>query len=123
LIHLRRDVRLLDGAGGLATEQAQLMDDKSVLLAVSFRHYAREVVDIVEAAEARRVPILAITDSQLSPLAKRATVCMVVPDGEYNYARSLAEPICLAQALIICLAQRLDLDPAPADPLSEIDAG
>ena len=123
LIHLRRDVRLLDGAGGLATEQSQLMGAESVLLVISFRHYAREVVDIVEAAEARDVPIVAITDSQLSPLAKRASVCMVVPDGEYNYARSLAEPICLAQALIICLARRLDIDPESAEALAESGAG
>lgn len=107
LTHLRRDVRLLDGAGGLAAEQAQMMDGHCVLLAVSFRYYAREVVDIVEAASKRGIPIVAITDSQLSPLAKHATVAFEVPEGEFNFARSLAAPMCLAQALAIGMANRM----------------
>ena len=110
LTHLRRDVRLLDGAGGLAAEQAQLIDADSVLLAVSFRHYAREVVDIVEASHGRGVPIVAITDSQLSPLAKHADVYFEVRGGESNFARSLAAPMCLAQALVIALAHALGSD-------------
>ena len=114
LTHLRRDVRLLDGAGGLAAEQAQLMDRDSVLVAVSFRHYAREVVDIVEAAHDRGVPVVAITDSQLSPLAKHADVAFLVSGGEFNFARSLAAPMCLAQALVIALAQALGADAANA---------
>jgi len=108
LTHLRCDVRLLDGAGGLAGEQAQLMEDGDLLMAISFRHYAREVIDIVETAESRRVPILAITDSQLSPLAKHADLYFEVPEGEYNFSRSLAAPMCLAQALVIAMAHTLD---------------
>ena len=111
LTHLRRDVRLLDGAGGLAAEQAHMMDERCVLLAVSFRFYAREVVDIVEAAAGRDIPIVAITDSQLSPLAKHADVAFEVPEGEFNFSRSLAAPMCLAQALVISMAKRLQQDP------------
>lgn len=107
LTHLRRDVRLLDGAGGLAAEQAQLMDEGCVLLAVSFRFYAREVIDIVEAAAQRGIPIVAITDSQLSPLAKHATVTLEVPEGEFNFTHSLAAPMCLAQAIVICMTNLL----------------
>jgi len=110
LTHLRRHARLLDGAGGLAAEQAALMGPKDLLLAVSFRHYAREVVDIAEAARARGVPILAITDSQLSPLAKHADPWFEVPAGEFNFARSLAAPMCLAQALVVCMAHALAAD-------------
>ncbi len=116
LTHLRRDVRLLDGAGGLAAEQAELMDEGCVLLAVSFRYYAREVVDIVEAAAGRDIPIVAITDSQLSPLAKHATVTFEVPEGEFNFSRSLAAPMCLAQALVIGMANRLPQEMALEPP-------
>ena len=117
LTHLRRDVRLLDGAGGLASEQALTIDGKSVLLAISFRHYAREVVDIVEASHDRGVPIVAITDSQLSPLAKHADVYFEVRDGEYNFARSLAAPMCLAQSIVIALAHALGSDPTEVAPI------
>ena len=77
LLYLRQNVRLLDGSGGLATEEAELMSEKSLLVAVSFRYYAREVVDIVEGTARKNIPILAITDSQLSPLNKHATLSLI----------------------------------------------
>ncbi|WP_374441712.1 MurR/RpiR family transcriptional regulator [Stella sp.] len=112
LAHLRVDARLLDGMAGLAPEQAQVIDRSSVLVAVSFRFYAREVVDIVETTAGRGVPVIAITDSLLSPLAKLATASLIVPDAEFNFSRSLAAPLCVAQALVIGLAQRLDRRPS-----------
>ncbi len=122
LTHLRQNVQLLDGAGGLAGEQAQLMDKNCVLLAISFRHYAREVVDIVEATKRRKIPIVAITDSQLSPLAKHADVYFEVPEGEYNFARSLAAPMCLAQALVICMGHQLPRSRRSKSDIPELSA-
>jgi DNA-binding MurR/RpiR family transcriptional regulator len=107
MVYFRRDVRLIDGAGGLATDQAQIIGPDCVLLAVSFRFYAREVVDIVEATHARGVPIIAIADSQLSPLAKHATVAFLVAESEHNFAHSLAAPMCMALGLVIGMADHL----------------
>ncbi|HEY1720582.1 MAG TPA: MurR/RpiR family transcriptional regulator [Magnetospirillaceae bacterium] len=101
------EVILLDAAGGLATEQAKIMGPDCVLVAVSFRYYAREVVSIVEAAGKAGVPLIGISDNQLSPLAKHATVFFDVPEDEYAFSRSLAAPMCLAQTLIIGLANRM----------------
>jgi DNA-binding MurR/RpiR family transcriptional regulator len=107
LTMLHREVALLDSAGGLATEQAKIVDPDCVLIAISFRYYAGEVVGIVEDAGRRGVPIIAITDSQLSPLAKHATVLFDIPEDEYAFSRSLAAPMCLAQTLVIGLANRM----------------
>jgi DNA-binding MurR/RpiR family transcriptional regulator len=104
---LRRRVVLLDANGGLATEMAKVIRPEDLLIAISFRFYAKEVVTIADAAHARGVPILAISDSRLSPLAKTATVLFEVPEDEYTFSRSLAAPMCLAQALMIALAARL----------------
>ncbi len=108
---------LLDASGGLATHMARTMGERDVLLAVSFRFYATEVVNIVEAAAGRGVPIIAISDSTLSPLAKSADVLFPVPEREYTFSRSLAAPMCLAQALTVALAARLqDNAEAPRIP-------
>lgn len=104
---LRRRVVLLDANGGLATEMAKVIRPEDLLIAISFRFYAKEVVTIADAAHARGVPILAISDSRLSPLAKTAAVLFEVPEDEYTFSRSLAAPMCLAQALMIALAARL----------------
>ncbi len=107
LTMLRRKVILLDPAGGLAQEMAHAMTAKDLLVAISFRHYAKEVVAIVEAAAAAHVPVVAITDTQLSPLAKDATVLFTVPEEEYSFSRSLAAPMCLVQCLAVAAAARL----------------
>ncbi|MBB3522991.1 MurR/RpiR family transcriptional regulator [Rhizobium redzepovicii] len=98
---------LLDPGGGLATYMGRTMKDTDLLFAVSFRFYATEVVNVVEDAAARGISIVAISDSTLSPLAKSATVLFPVPEHEYTFSRSLAAPMCLAQALTVALASRL----------------
>jgi DNA-binding MurR/RpiR family transcriptional regulator len=104
LTMLQRRVILLDPAGGLAPEMAATLGRHDVLVAISFRHYAKEVVAIAELAAANRTPVVAITDSQLSPLAKDAQVLFTVPEDEYTFSRSLAAPICLVQCIAVAVA-------------------
>jgi DNA-binding MurR/RpiR family transcriptional regulator len=101
---------LLDPSGGLATHMARTMKASDVLIAVSFRFYANEVVNIADEAGAAGVPLVAISDSTLSPLAKSARVLFAVPEHDYSFSRSLAAPMCLAQALTVAVAARLQKD-------------
>lgn len=103
---------LLDPGGGLATHMARTMRPSDVLIAVSFRFYATEVVNIVEETERAGVPIIAISDSTLSPLTKSARVLFAVPEHDYTFSRSLAAPMCLAQALTVAVAARVQKDEA-----------
>lgn len=107
LTMLHRRVMLLDPAGGLAPEMARTMGSNDVLVAIAFRHYAKEVVSIADLAPAASTPLIAITDSPLSPLAKNARVLFTVPEDEYSFSRSLAAPICLIQCLATATAARL----------------
>jgi DNA-binding MurR/RpiR family transcriptional regulator len=107
LLHLRRPVQLISNAGGLGNEIAQLAGAEDVLVATSFRFYSREVVDLVEERARHGVPIIAITDSNLSPLVKHAAVSLIVPAGENNFSASLAAPICAAQGLVMAMARKL----------------
>lgn len=97
---------LLDAGGGLATHMAKVARPSDLLFVVSFRFYATEVVNVAEETSRRGVPILAITDSTLSPYAKLAEVLFAVPEHGYTFSRSLAAPMCLAQALCVALAAR-----------------
>ena len=107
LTMLHRRVVLLDPAGGLAQEMAVTMTSRDVLVAIAFRHYAKEVVAISEVAVANAAPIVAITDSQLSPLAKDAKILFTVPEDEYTFSRSLAAPMCLVQCIAVATAALL----------------
>lgn len=110
LTMLGRRTVLLDSSGGLSTHIANTMQPDDVLLAVAFRFYATEVVNITEIVAERGVPIVAISDTTLSPLAKSANVLFAIPEHEYTFSRSLAAPMCLAQALTIGLAARQQPD-------------
>ena len=124
LTMLKRRTSFLDESGGLATHIASVMRPTDVLIAVSFRYYATEVVNIAEAAHANGFPIIAISDSTLSPLAKTAAVLFTIPEDEYSFSRSLAAPMCLAQALMVALAARLQRDEqtSPRIPVATQDA-
>ena len=107
LTMLGKKTVLLDPGGGLATHMSKVLTTNDMLLAVSFRFYANEVVNIVNEVAERGVPIVAISDSTLSPLAKSAKILFTVPEHEYTFSRSLAAPMCLAQALTLALASKL----------------
>ncbi|ADU72517.1 MurR/RpiR family transcriptional regulator [Pantoea sp. At-9b] len=114
---LNRRVVLLDASGGLAPQMAKNMRENDVLFAIAFRHYAKEVIAIADDVFARGLPIVAITDGQLSPLAKNARVLFTVPEEEYSFSRSLAAPMCLAQSIAMALASALH--PEKAEPTIE----
>lgn len=110
LVMLRRRVVLLDPAGGLAQEMAATVSARDVLVAIAFRHYAREVVAIQDVVAASGAPVVVITDSPLSPLAKHSSVLFTIPEDEYSFSRSLAGPMCLAQCLAVATAALLQPD-------------
>lgn len=112
----KRTVALTE-SGGLATHRAKLAGKSDLLMAVSFRFYAKEVVNIAEEAASRGVPIIAISDSTLSPLAKCADILFSIPEHEYTFSRSLAAPMCLAQALAVALAARMQRQKDPRIPI------
>lgn len=111
LTMLGRPCVLMDASGGLATHMARTMKKTDVLIAVSFRFYANEVVNIVEEAARAEVPIIAVSDSTLSPLMKPSAILFSVPEHDYTFSRSLAAPMCLVQALMVAVAARVQSNP------------
>ena len=100
--------RLLDAVGGMLKEPAKLVGPKDALLVVSFKNYTPEVVEIAQACRGRKVPVIAITDNALSPLARSASVCFQVEEKTSCPFRMLVAPMCLAQALVVALGEHLD---------------
>jgi DNA-binding MurR/RpiR family transcriptional regulator len=108
LTRLERRCHLVDGVGGLLNQQIRLARPEDAIVAISFRSYSPDVLEnVTERAEAG-VPVIAITDSPLSPLASPATVCFEVNEKERHAFRSLVAPVCLAQTLIVSLGDHLD---------------
>ena len=104
LQQLGKHVQFIDGVGGLAKPQANTIDRKDLLIAVSFHPYAPETVELVDIASRKGAKILSISDSRVSPIAKKASITLQVRDSEVRSFRSLAASMCLAQAVVIGFA-------------------
>lgn len=113
---LELKTHLLDGAGGMLQESLRSIDKGDVLLVASFRSYSAEVVEAARASAARGVPVVAITDGPLSPLAEPAKVCFELADDSSRPFRSLVAPLCLAQALVMSTGHHLAEKSAPKTP-------
>ncbi|AJQ97365.1 MurR/RpiR family transcriptional regulator [Gynuella sunshinyii] len=107
LRHIEHHAYLVDGIGGMFKEQAQSIDAKDAVIAISFTPYAQETLDVAQIAMKKGSPLIVITDSPLSPLALQASVSLVVKEAQVRSFRSLTSSLCLAQTLSIGLAYRL----------------
>lgn len=106
LSHLDRPVGLIDGIGGLFFEQLRSVRKNDALVVVSFHDYSEDVVEAADQAHKKGVPILAITDNRLSPLAPLATVCLEVEEAQVGHFRSLSATMCLILSLAVALGAR-----------------
>jgi len=97
---------LIDQVGAMAPEQIGGAARRDALIAVSFSPYTPATVELTRAAAQRHVPVVAITDSPLSPLAPSAKVQLEVVEADYSGFRSLSATLCLAQALAVATGAR-----------------
>ena len=107
LSQLELRTHLLDGVGGMLPEFMRGIDASEVLIAISFRNYSPDVVEAAAACKARGVPVIAITDSALSPLKPVARVSFELGDDSRRPFRSLVAPLCFAQALVVSTGHHL----------------
>lgn len=69
---------MLDGFGRTGPDTLARANHKDVLFAVSVLPYTRATIDIANCARQKRLPIVAITDSEVAPLAHLADDVVVV---------------------------------------------
>ncbi len=107
LCRLDLNADLIDGIGGTGRLQARTAAKRDVLVSISFKDYAPDVVDLTNELARRGLPVVAITDGPLSPIAVDAAVAFEIHQSESQSFRSLVAPICLAQSLVVALGHRL----------------
>lgn len=114
LQHTDKRVELLSGMGGMNEGQMRSLAKGDVMVVVSFAPYADETMQCARLAVASGAKLIAITDSQMSPLASLSAAALVVPESTIFGFRSLTNTMCLAQSLFIALAYRTELLYTPA---------
>ena len=122
LIELQSRCVLLDSVAGMVAQQVVSMDAHDLLIAAGFSDESTPLVEAVAAAHARQIPVMSITDSLASPLARHSSVCFVIRDAQFYRFAPVAAHVVLAQSLVIALRYRMDRDargvphtPGPVD--------
>jgi len=115
LMRLEVPAQLLDDTGSLLQQQAALVSAEEAVIAVSFKPYTPIVIETAGDLHARGVPLVAITDSVVSPLIGKSDVCIHVQESGRAILRSIIPHICLAQTLIVGLGEALEAGPRGAD--------
>ncbi len=73
------------------------------LLAFTFGPYSAPTLDLVEDVAVRKIPIVAVTDSAIGPLAKFRPTTLLVSEVDFGAFRSPAATLCLATALAVSI--------------------
>ncbi len=77
--------------------------DGDVVLAITFAPYSVETIDLVEAVSARGIPVVALTDTIVSPLRKFDAITLSVSEVDFGAFRSLSATLCLAITLSVAV--------------------
>ena len=97
---------LIDNVGGLGPEELAQAGAGDALVAISFAPYAPFTVDLAKRARRAGVPVVAITDSALSPLAGLADVRFDIVESDFGSFRSLSATFCLAMTLAVAIGEK-----------------
>ena len=79
---------------------------KDAAIVCSFSPYAPESVRLAGALAQRKLPIVAITDSAMSPLCTMSRVWLEVSESDYAGFRSISGSMAIAAALPVAVAER-----------------
>jgi DNA-binding MurR/RpiR family transcriptional regulator len=92
-------------SNGIDDEIMEQATPRDVVIAASFAPYAPATIELARSAASRGVPVIAITDSALSPLAGIAAHWFEIAESDHAGFRSLSASMALAMALPVAVAE------------------
>ena len=93
-------------------EQLLRVSREDVVIGISFPRYSSRTVQAMRFARDRGANVVALTDSETSPLAEMATVTLLAKSDMASFVDSLVAPLSLINALIVAVGRRKNADVA-----------
>lgn len=98
------NVVLLDGPGSTANDPFRRATAGDVLLVTSVEPYAASTVSLVQDAVKRGIPVVAITDSAMSPVGRLAKAAIPVQKISPSFFDTIAPAFVVGEILVALLA-------------------
>lgn len=103
---LRRDVVQLQPGKGEMWEELRDIGPQDVVVGFSFPRYTKVTVEVIMYAREMGAQVVAVTDSELSPLAGSANWVLPVPYEIDSFMESFTAALSLVNAIVTALAFR-----------------
>lgn len=87
-------------------EQILRVDGDDVVIGVCFPRYSSRTVKAMHYAGDRGATVIAITDSEASPVAAKADITLTAKSDMVSFVDSLVAPLSLVNALIVAVSQK-----------------
>ncbi|MFC0804442.1 MurR/RpiR family transcriptional regulator [Ensifer sp. P24N7] len=97
---------LIDGVGGTASDVLRSVGPGDVLLAVTVSPYTRYTLQAAEFAVSRGAKLVALTDSELSPIAKLSEVLVCVHTETPSFFHTMTPAFAAAECLVELIAAK-----------------
>jgi DNA-binding MurR/RpiR family transcriptional regulator len=97
---------MLDDAGGTGLDALRDAGRGDVVLAASVEPYARAKIEAARYAAGEGVPVVALTDSEVSPLAQLATATILVATESPSFFHSMTPMLAVTEILAALVAGR-----------------
>jgi DNA-binding MurR/RpiR family transcriptional regulator len=97
---------LVDGAGGTGVDLLRTIGSADVMLAISVKPYTRHTIHAARYSRARGVRIIAVTDSEMSPLAALAEETLIVRTETPSFFHTMAPAFATVECLAALVAAR-----------------
>lgn len=95
---------------GAIYEQLMRVGEGDILLAVCYPRYSKEAVSAAKFAVARGAEVVALTDSENSPLYPLSAASLLVGNEMISFVDSIVAPMCVVNALLVALSNRMETD-------------
>lgn len=91
-------------------EQVLRIGPGDVMIGISFPRYSSRTVKVMQFASDRGAEVLAITDSEASPLYGIAHTALLAKSDMVSFIDSLVAPLSLVNALIVAIGRQMNAD-------------
>lgn len=93
-------------AGSEIFENIMRITDRDVMIGISFPRYSKRCINAVQYAKSRGAHIIALTDSNISPIATLADSLLLAESDMASFVDSLVAPLSIINAIIVAAGMK-----------------
>lgn len=106
-------VKLVRSTGGSEVfEQILRISSEDVMVGISFPRYSKRIINALEYAKSQGAHVIALTDSETSPIAAHADELLLAKSQMASFVDSLVAPLSIINALIVAIGKKKQTETA-----------